>query len=100
VLLTNRSREEQAIRRTKLGTRHHALVDGELVAQRQVLNGELAMAAEEEGQETKQVKQQGDHRAGILSGLGLRDQPLALRPTFGEGHAGLGNPNFESMRRP
>jgi hypothetical protein len=37
---------EQAVRRTKLGPRHRPLVDGELVAQGQVLEGELAVAAE------------------------------------------------------
>jgi hypothetical protein len=33
---------------------HRSLVDGELVAQGQVLKGKLAVAAEQEGQESKQ----------------------------------------------
>jgi hypothetical protein len=55
VLLTNRFREEKPVRRPKLGPHHGPLVDGELVAQSQVLDGELAIAAEEEGEEPKQV---------------------------------------------
>jgi hypothetical protein len=38
-----------------------ALVDGELLAQGQVLEGELAMAAEEEGEKPKQVEEESDH---------------------------------------
>jgi hypothetical protein len=38
-----------------------SLVDGELLAQGQVLEGELAVAADEEGQESKQVEYEGDH---------------------------------------
>jgi hypothetical protein len=34
--------------------------------------GELAVATDEEGEEPKQVEQEGDHRAGILSGSRLR----------------------------
>jgi hypothetical protein len=32
------------------------------------------VAAAEEGQETEQVEQEGDHRDGIVSGSELRDQ--------------------------
>jgi hypothetical protein len=32
---------------------HHSLVDGELLAQGEVLQGQLAMAAEEDGEEPK-----------------------------------------------
>ena len=35
------------------------------------------MATEEEGEEPKQAEQEGDHRAGILSGSKLRDQPFS-----------------------
>ena len=38
--------QKRRVRRTKLGPRHRPLVDGELVAQGQVLDGELAVAAE------------------------------------------------------
>jgi hypothetical protein len=61
----------------------HSLVDGELLAQGEVLQGQLAMAAEEDGEEPQQVEQQGDHQAEI----GLRsasDQPLSAGPGFGE----------------
>jgi hypothetical protein len=47
-----------------------------LVAQGEVLEGEVAVAAVEEGEETKQVEQQGDHGAEIVSGSELKDQPL------------------------
>jgi hypothetical protein len=36
---------------------------GKLLAQGQVLEGELAMAAEDEGEESKQVEQESDNRA-------------------------------------
>jgi hypothetical protein len=73
---------EKAVRRTKLGPGHRSLIDGELFAQGQVLEGELAMAAKEEGEEPKQVEQERDHRAGIVSGSMLRDQSLAGRTEF------------------
>jgi len=47
-----------------------------LLAQGQVLEGELAMAAEEEGEEPKQVEQESDHRAEIVAGSEPTDQPL------------------------
>jgi hypothetical protein len=56
VLLTSRFREEKSVRRTKLGPHHRPLVDGELVAQGQILEGELAVAAEEEGEKPNQVE--------------------------------------------
>src|SRR2546426_373147 len=59
---------EEAIRRAKLGPGCRPPVHGELVAQGQVLEGELAMAAAKEREESKQVEQEGDHRAEILSG--------------------------------
>jgi hypothetical protein len=54
------------------------------VAQSQVLDGELAVAAEEEGEEPKQVEQESDHRAEIVARSESIDQPLALRTDFGE----------------
>ena len=42
---------------------HCSLVDGELVALGQVLKGKLAVAGEHEGEESKQVEQESDHRA-------------------------------------
>ena len=38
-----------------------SLVHGDLVTQGEVIEGEVAVAAAEEGEETKQVEQQGDH---------------------------------------
>jgi len=73
---------EKAVRRTKLGSGCHSLVHSELLAQGQVLEGELAVAAEEEGQETEQVEQEGDHRAGIVSGTKLTDQRPVCRTGF------------------
>jgi hypothetical protein len=52
------------------------------VAQRQVLDGELAVAAEEEGEKPKQVEQECNHRAGIVAGSGPTDQPLGRRMRF------------------
>jgi hypothetical protein len=52
-----------------------------LVAHGKVLKGQVAMAAEKEGEESK-VEQESDHRAGIVSGSGPTDQPLARRPRF------------------
>jgi hypothetical protein len=40
------------------------------------------VATEEEGEEPKQVKQEGDHRAEIVAGSGPADQLLGLRPRF------------------
>ncbi len=47
-----------------------------LVAQGHVLEGKLAMAAAEEREESKQVEQEGDHRAEILSGSAPTDHDL------------------------
>ncbi len=47
---------------------HGSLVDVELLAQGQVLEGELAVAANEEGEEPKQPEHERDHRALIVLG--------------------------------
>jgi hypothetical protein len=47
---------EQAVGGTKLGPGRRSPVHGKLVAQCQVLEGELAVAADEEGEEPKQVE--------------------------------------------
>jgi 5-methylcytosine-specific restriction endonuclease McrA len=54
--------------------------------QGEVLEGELAVAAAEKGQEAKQLEQEGDHRTRIFSGSEPADQPLTAGPNFGEGH--------------
>jgi hypothetical protein len=47
---------EQAVRGPKLGPGRRSLVDGDLLAQSQVLEGELTVAAAEEGQQTEHVE--------------------------------------------
>ena len=57
----------------KLRPVRRPLVDGQLLPQGEVLKGELAVAVYEEGKESKQVEQESDHRAGILSGSEATD---------------------------
>jgi hypothetical protein len=57
------------VRRAQSEPRHPPFVRGELLAQGEVLQGELTMAAEKKGEETEHVEQGGDHRAGIVAGL-------------------------------
>ena len=52
---------EQAVSRVELRAWHRSLVDGQLLAQGEVLEGELAVAADEEGEEPEQVEYEGDH---------------------------------------
>jgi hypothetical protein len=73
---------EETIRRAKLGPGRRSLVHGELLVQGEVLQGELAVAAADEREESKEVEQEGDHRAGILSGSEPTDQPLGQRTEF------------------
>ncbi len=81
---------EKPVRRTKLGPSCRSLVDGELLAQSQVLDGELAVAAEEEGEEPNQVEQESDHQAEIGS-RSAPDQPLSAGRGFGERQRGRGS---------
>ena len=73
---------QEAICPAQPGPWHRSLVHGELVTQGEVLEGELAVAAAEEQEESKQVEPEGDHRSGILSGSEPTDQPLAGRTAF------------------
>jgi len=68
----------------KLGSGRRSLVHGELLAQGEVLQGKLAVAAEEEGEEPKSGEQNDDHRAEIVSGPKLTDQRLARRAEFAQ----------------
>ena len=52
---------EEAIRRAQPGPAKGSLVHGDLVTQGEILEGKVAVAAAEEGEETKQVEQEGDH---------------------------------------
>ncbi len=58
------------------------LVDGPLLPQGEVLEGELAVAAAQEREESEQMEQEDDHRARIVSGSEPTDQPLAHRTEF------------------
>jgi hypothetical protein len=73
---------EEAIHRAQLGSVGRSLVHGELLTQGEVLEGELAMVAEEEGEDTKQVEEGIDHRAEILAGSAPTDQLLGRRLRF------------------
>jgi hypothetical protein len=64
---------EETIRHAKLRPGRRSLVHGELVAQREVLQGKLAVAAAEEREESEQVEEEGNHRAEIVSGSELKD---------------------------
>ena len=52
---------QHAISRAEPRSGHGSLVHGKLLAEGEVLKGELTMAAEEEGKDPKQVEQEGDH---------------------------------------
>ena len=52
---------EQTVDRAELRMGRQSLVDGELLAQGEVLKGELTMAADEEGEEPEDVEHEGDH---------------------------------------
>src|SRR6516165_420190 len=54
---------QEPIRPAQPGPRERSLVHGELVAQGEVLQSELAVAAAEEREESEQVEQRGDHGA-------------------------------------
>jgi hypothetical protein len=73
--------EIKSVRHTKLGPSRRSLVGGELVAQGQVFEGELAVAVQER-EEPKQVEQQSDHRAEMVAGSGSTDQLLGRRMGF------------------
>src|SRR5207247_11182218 len=59
-----------------------SLVYGQLLAQREVLEGQLPVASAEEREEPKQVEQEGDHRVRIVSGLEPTAQPLGRRTEY------------------
>jgi hypothetical protein len=73
------------IHRAKLRAGQGSLVDGKLLAEGEVLEGELTMAAEEEGEDPKLVEQERDHRAARMAASEPTDQPLGCRVSFGEG---------------
>jgi hypothetical protein len=70
---------KEPIAPVKLRPVRRPLVDGQLLPQGEVLEGELAVAAEDEGEESEQMEQESDHRAEILSGSAPTDQRLGRR---------------------
>src|SRR5947209_1290567 len=66
----------------KLRPVRRPLVDGQLLPQGEVLEGELAVAAAQEREESEQMEQEDDHWAKIFSGSEQTDQPLAHRTEF------------------
>ena len=52
-----------------------SLVDAELLAQGEVFEDELAVAAAKKGQKAKQLEQESDHRTRIFAGSEPADQP-------------------------
>ena len=70
---------------------HRSLVDGELLVQGEVFEGELAVVAAKKGQEAKQLEPEGDHRTRIFAGSEPADQPLPAGLNFGEGQAADGH---------
>ena len=71
------------------------------MTQSQVLEGELAVAAEEEGKELEQVEQENGHRAGIVSGSGPTINHLRVGWGFGEGQEGIRRlSQHPAVRRP
>ena len=76
---------EKPISRAELRPGRCSLVDGELLVQGEVFEGELAMAAEEEGEESKEVEQESGHRAEIVAGSEPTDQLLGGLTGFWQG---------------
>jgi len=56
---------QEAIVPSKSRPIRRSLVDGQLLPQGEVLEGEVAVAAAQEREEPEQVEQKGDHRAGF-----------------------------------
>jgi hypothetical protein len=84
---------EEAITPAQRGPARRPPVHGELLAQGEVLEGELAVAAAEGWDESKQVEQRADHGKAIVSGSEPKDQPLVRRTGFwrrtGQGVGGV-----------
>jgi hypothetical protein len=61
---------------------HRPPVHGELLAQGEVLEGKLPVAAAEEREESERGEQRADHKPAMASGSEPRDQPLGRRMEF------------------
>jgi len=88
--LTNRFREEEAIRRAQLGSGRRSFVHSQLLPQGQVLDRELAVAAEEE-RRSRSTWSKRWSSSEILSGSAPIDQRLAAGRGFGEGQREIGS---------
>jgi hypothetical protein len=75
---------EEPIAPAQLGPARSPLVYGELLAQGEVLEGELPVAAAEEREEAKQVKQRADHETGLSPDLSREINSLCAGQGFGE----------------
>src|SRR5206468_7353434 len=73
---------EKPISRAELRPGHRSLVDGELLVQGEVFEGELAVATAKKGQKAKQLEQEGDHRTSIFAGSAQPDQSLGAGRSF------------------
>jgi hypothetical protein len=67
---------EHAVRPAKSRSSDRALVHGELLAQGEVFESELAVSAAEDREESKQVEQRANRGTAIVSGSEPEDQPL------------------------
>ena len=68
-------------------------IHGELLAQGEVLQGELAVAAAEEREEAKQVEQESDHRAEIVAESEADSSPTCPPAKFWR-RTGMQSPGF------
>jgi hypothetical protein len=73
---------EEPLAAAQLRPLRGSLVHGELLAQGKVLEGELAVAAAEEREEAKHVKQRGDHGTGLSSDQRREINSLVRRTGF------------------
>jgi hypothetical protein len=76
------ARPKGADRSVELRPLRRPLVDGQLLPQGKVLEGELAAAAAGEREESEQIEQEGDHRARIFTRSESPDQSLVHRTEF------------------
>ena len=60
---------QQTIPSAELRPGHHSLVSGQLLAQGEILERDVAVAADEERKEPEQVKQERDHEPRLLPDL-------------------------------
>jgi len=79
--LASPTQKRRSVRRS-LGRRTVLLYTANCWCKARFSRAKLAMATEEEREEPKQVEQEGDHRAGIVTGSEPTDQPHVRRTKF------------------